>query len=668
MSSEDQLTFQRIGTSLRTLRRAQDEVERLTEASVDATQRDDGEQPLARRMHEALTAIIDEEGYLEATPERKRLMTALADSRGSLAISVGHGRTYMLTGDDLFEDDFYKEWHTNDSAAEQVEGRKSLMTDTQLAAWNDYRSNRDRFAPISPKLFALRKTADMIAADLGQLKQHAANRLAPAGTAVIATLIAATLAAIGLGCVVAIVISRSISFTVGALVSRANEIAAGNLQGEPLSTRSNDELAQLAKSFNLMTVNLRDMIGTMSSQEEMLEAEQRTKAIFSAAADGLITMNERGIIQSINPAGEQLFGYQSEELLGQNVKILTPSPHREQHDAYLQRYLQTGEAHIIGTGRELQGVRKDGTMFDLWLRVVELKLDDERIFIGTIQDITRRKSTQGAIREAVHRLASDMQEILTTTSQQASGAAQQAAAIAEASATVEQMRQIAQQAAERADEMAQAARLTGEVGIAGQKSIENSMQAMGEVKDQVESLAANILTLSERAQAIGDITATVNDIAEQTNLLSLNAAIEASRAGEHGKGFGVVAAEVKSLAEQAKKATAQVRHILGEIQQATNSAVLSTEQGTKAVAHASEVIGQAGETICSLTKTINESARTANQISASASQQATGVSQLNEGMRNIDKVTRENVLAIKQIETSAQKLNEFSSQLGSLTA
>ncbi len=105
---------------------------------------------------------------------------------------------------------------------------------------------------------------------------------------------------------------------------------------------------------------------------------------------------------------------------------------------------------------------------------------------------------------------------------------------------------------------------------------------MGTVREQTGSIAESILTLAEQAQAIGEIIATVNDIAEQTNVLSLNAAIEASRAGEQGKGFSVVAGEVKALADQSKKATAQVRQILGEIQKATNAAVMVTEQGRRA--------------------------------------------------------------------------------------
>src|SRR5207249_7732597 len=159
---------------------------------------------------------------------------------------------------------------------------------------------------------------------------------------------------------------------------------------------------------------------------------------------------------------------------------------------------------------------------------------------------------------------------------------------------------------------------TVEAGTEGRRATEESAAALGTVQGQVETTAANILALAEQAQAIGEIIATVNDIAEQTNLLALNAAIEASRAGEHGRGFSVVASEVKALADQSKKATGQVRQILGEIQKATNTAVLSTEEVTKGVAAAGKVADQAGGTIGALADALEEAARAAAQTVASS--------------------------------------------------
>src|ERR1700730_3085204 len=108
------------------------------------------------------------------------------------------------------------------------------------------------------------------------------------------------------------------------------------------------------------------------------------------------------------------------------------------------------------------------------------------------------------------------------------------------------------------------------VAVDGVQAAQHAADGMADLREKVESIAENILALSEQSQRIGEIIATVNDLADQSNLLALNAAIEASRAGEQGRGFAVVATEIRNLAEQSKAATAQVRTILGDIQRATN--------------------------------------------------------------------------------------------------
>ncbi len=410
--------------------------------------------------------------------------------------------------------------------------------------------------------------------------------------------------------------------------------------------------------------------------DEALAAEKsRAQAIFQFTADCLITIDERGIIQSCNATAEKLFGYRSEQLIGKNISLLAASPYREEHDGYLQNYLRTGIAKIMGKERELEAIRSDGSKFPIALRIAEMKDGDKRLFIGTVQDITGRKNAESerqrlfdAIRDAVNRLATSCREILATTTQQTAGAEHQAAAVSQTVITVDELAQTSDQANERARGVADAARRADEVSSVGRKAIEESITAMGDVKSQVESIAENMLSLAERAQAISEITLTVNDIAEQTNVLALNAAVEAARAGEHGRGFAVVASEVKSLAEESKKATAQVRRILGEIQQATNSAVMSTEHGTRAVSSTAEIVSKAGDTIKDLSSTIADAARAAGQISASAGQQAAATTQLREGMKSIEKVTRENVLAIQQIQLAAQNLTALSNELASLTS
>src|SRR5688572_13928064 len=104
------------------------------------------------------------------------------------------------------------------------------------------------------------------------------------------------------------------------------------------------------------------------------------QSIFFSAVDGIIVINSKGLIKAFNPAAERLFGYRTEEVLGQNVKLLMPSPDREQHDRYIANYLETRVPRIIGTGREVRGRRKDGSTFPLHLSVGQMEVDGQPAF------------------------------------------------------------------------------------------------------------------------------------------------------------------------------------------------------------------------------------------------------------------------------------------------
>ncbi|MES1240008.1 MAG: PAS domain S-box protein [Acidobacteriota bacterium] len=134
------------------------------------------------------------------------------------------------------------------------------------------------------------------------------------------------------------------------------------------------------------------------------------QAVLNAAVDGIVLIDTAGIIQSVNPSVQKMFGYPPEELLGRNVKVLMPSPRREEHDGYLAHYLETGEARIIGIGREVEGQRRDGSTFPLDLAVSEVHYDGKTFFLGTLRDISERVRLESEIRqsqkmEAVGRLA-----------------------------------------------------------------------------------------------------------------------------------------------------------------------------------------------------------------------------------------------------------------------
>ncbi|HZI16261.1 MAG TPA: methyl-accepting chemotaxis protein [Myxococcus sp.] len=278
----------------------------------------------------------------------------------------------------------------------------------------------------------------------------------------------------------------------------------------------------------------------------------------------------------------------------------------------------------------------------------------------------QREHTLRTVAEFVNQLAGASAQILASTTEQVASAQEQGSAVAETVSTVEQITKTSEEAAGRARAVSDSARHAEDVGRGGLRAVGEAVSSMGTVREQVESIATRILSLAEQAQAIGDIITTVNDISEQTHMLALNASIEASRAGEHGRGFSVVAAEVKALADQSKKATGQVRQILGQIQKATHGAVMTTEEGTKSVSAATRVVSEAGAHIQTLSDLLTQASLTAAQIAASANQQATGIGQIRQAMHDVNQATQQALISSRQTERAMQDINAMGQKLKNL--
>jgi PAS domain S-box-containing protein len=156
-----------------------------------------------------------------------------------------------------------------------------------------------------------------------------------------------------------------------------------------------DELIDLVKELQQkVTVN---EVQQTKHTDALGDSEERLRAILETAVEGIITIDERGSIDSFNPSAEKIFGYTAREAIGKNIKILMPEPFRREHDGYLKNYHQTGHAKIIGIGREVIGRRKDGTVFPMDLSVSEVRLANRRMFTGFVRDITERKEAEKAL-------------------------------------------------------------------------------------------------------------------------------------------------------------------------------------------------------------------------------------------------------------------------------
>lgn len=138
----------------------------------------------------------------------------------------------------------------------------------------------------------------------------------------------------------------------------------------------------------------REIGDAQADQDRLVEREAHLQSILDTVPDAMVVIDERGVIQSFSMTAERMFGYTADEACGHNVSLLMPSPHREQHDSYVARYLATGERHIIGIGRVVVGQRKDGSTFPIELAVGEVRRGEHRLFTGFIRDLTERQRTR----------------------------------------------------------------------------------------------------------------------------------------------------------------------------------------------------------------------------------------------------------------------------------
>ena len=188
---------------------------------------------------------------------------------------------------------------------------------------------------------------------------------------------------------------RTLDDRIEGVVVTFNDISFQKRAQDLLEEQVKDRTADLASSNEkLQQENAQHLVVL----ESLRDREARLRALFDTIVDAIITIDEHGLVQSVNPATEKMFGYNEMELIGQNVNLLMPSPHQEAHDGYLSHYLHSGEQHILGRGREVNCRRRDGTVFPAELTVNEMYAD-RRLFIGILHDLSRRKQLEREIVE-----------------------------------------------------------------------------------------------------------------------------------------------------------------------------------------------------------------------------------------------------------------------------
>jgi methyl-accepting chemotaxis protein len=271
-----------------------------------------------------------------------------------------------------------------------------------------------------------------------------------------------------------------------------------------------------------------------------------------------------------------------------------------------------------------------------------------------------------SIKEAITQISNAASQMSAISTQQSSGSAEQATAVQQVTTTAAEIAITAKGITDNAVMVESLAEKANRSCLAGTSDILNAIEGMVRLRTQVQGIATAMLQLGDNSQKIGGIVEIIDDISDQTNLLALNAAIEAAGAGEAGKRFAIVAKEVRRLAERTVDATRQIKGLIEEIQRATNSTIVVTEEGTKGVDSASSLVDKVQVSFGEIIKVVSDTSQAAKEISLSTRQQTSACEQMAETMNEVRDVARQVADCAMETERAIGELTSLTENLNHL--
>jgi methyl-accepting chemotaxis protein len=254
-----------------------------------------------------------------------------------------------------------------------------------------------------------------------------------------------------------------------------------------------------------------------------------------------------------------------------------------------------------------------------------------------------------ALGQSALRLGGAANELRMSSEAQGATLSQQASALSETMATTEEIRATARVAAQKAQGVLETSRRAEALGESGERAVGHTLEGLQEIRTQVNEMAERIRSLEARSREIFSITDVVKDLADQSNVLALNAAVEAARAGQQGKGFGVVAREIRNLADQSLQSTARVRDILRDLGVATRSTVRLTEEGATRVESSLSQVREQGQVLTELMAIVRENTVAARQIASAVDQQGAGIGQISGAVQNLSQMMEATLVRVHSV-------------------
>ena len=288
------------------------------------------------------------------------------------------------------------------------------------------------------------------------------------------------------------------------------------------------------------------------------------------------------------------------------------------------------------------------------------------ISLGIALSIAIAKPLDKALKGIINMIVSSSTEIAATIEQQERIAVQQAASVNQTTSTMDELGASSRQSAMQAESALENASHVLNMAAEGSKVVQTTQQGMLTLTEKVGAIAEQVLHLSQQTNQIANITNLVSDLANQTNMLAINATVEAVRSGEQGKGFGVVAREIRRLADESKKSSAQINDLINDIKNAINKTVMVTDEGNKTLDNSLKLTEGTAETFNNVANAINSVVMSSQQIYLNTKQQAIAIEQVVDAMNDLNKGAAETASGITQSRVGTQTLNKAALNLKSL--
>ena len=442
------------------------------------------------------------------------------------------------------------------------------------------------------------------------------------------------------------------------LIKNINELSLGNLNTK-VTCRRKDEFGKLADSINVLMQNWNQQARTLtefangnfnsevtilSPEDTLGKAVQEIKESLSSLAKDTLTLAENAEAGRLSHRADE-------------------KNHKGLFKTIVTGFNSTFE-HLTAPIKEGSIVLSKFVNGDLTTRLTGNYKGEHRQLNNYINKLGESLSQLiGKIAEAVQATASAANQISSSTEQMAAGAQEQSSQAQEVASAVEEMTKTIFDTTKNTSQAAEASKNTGKIAKDGGYVVKETIEGMNSIAEVVRTSASTVQALGKSSDQIGEIIQVIDDIADQTNLLALNAAIEAARAGEQGRGFAVVADEVRKLAERTTKATKEIATMIKQIQKDTSDAVESMQKGTDEVEKGKQLAQKAGDSLKQIISGTEKVADIVSQVAAASEEQSATSEQISKNIESISNVTQESASGIQQIANAAEDLNRLTNNL-----